>query len=310
MRKFTSTILTTIAALSLQSRAEVCEESPCQDTSQLIDSYRCLIHKAAVVDEDGRRTEEEYAGDKVKPLSAVQNRFAPTGILKCNGSELSAQLTGATDVITTAGHGFVNTDTCRKTTSPESCTFTVKIGSDERVSKISGMVGTGFNCPTPTRPHDDWAVLKIDPPLDGINPYHLPDEPEIKEGIEVTSVSAMARDFVRIDPKTKKKILPKTIEECRSKKAYGIGRTVLLESNCDFGRGNSGGSLLRTINGKDVLVAISVGNRESEEQLRKAERRGTPNTGPYKIDEWATFHVPLNSRFLDTVKKAVGNRSL
>ncbi len=292
------------------TRADECPESECQEPSRLIEAYRCLTHKTGVVDENGRRTEEEFAAEKLKPLTAVQNRFAPTGILKCDGSELTAQLTGSTGVITTAGHGFMDMEKCKAIADPKSCVFTVKIGKSERVSKVSGMQGTGVECPNKNRAIDDWAVLKIDPPLEGITPYDIPESLDIKEGQDVLAVSAQARDFYRIDPKTKKKYLPKSIEECQTKQTHGIQRTSLVESNCDFGRGASGGSLLRVVNGRDTLIGISIANRESETALRQAERRGTPNTGVYQPDKWTTFHVPLNAKFLETVKKAMLDQSI
>ncbi len=276
----------------------------------MLDS-RMIVHKAGVVDENGRRTEEEYAAFKIKPLLAVQNRFAPTGILKCSGSELTAQFTGDINIITTAGHGFADDRNCKKISSPKSCTFTVKSGAVERVSRVTKMVQTGYKCPKLPEASDDWAVLKIDPPLDGITPYEIPAVGvEITDNDDVISVSAMARDFVRIDPKTNKKYLPKTIEECRTKKTYGPDRVLVVESNCDFGKGNSGGSILKVHGGWNVLMAISVGNRESEAQLRAAEKRGTPNIGPYQKNVWTTFHVPVNGEFREAIVKAMNDRSI
>ena len=87
------------------------------------------IIKTAVVDEDGRMTEEEYAAAKGVPPDVVRSRFAATGKLKCGKYEGTAQLTGDNQTITTSAHMFTNRENCQSLVGPESCKFIVKNGS-------------------------------------------------------------------------------------------------------------------------------------------------------------------------------------
>ncbi len=278
--------------------------------SAFSDNYRDLIHQVAVIDENGRRTEEEYAREKSLPLTSVQNRFAATGVLKCGSSRYTAQLTGANDVITTAAHSLVDSKTCRKKSNPENCTFTVKVGESEQVSKVTRLAGIGTQCPEIPQAYEDWAVMKIDPPIRDVNPYDLPTSDEITEGDKVTSVSGGARDFTRVNPRTGQREMVKSIEDCNVKVVTSFRLPANFDSNCDAAQGNSGGSLLKNNGGRDVLIGITTGGHETQQQIDNAVRTGRPSTGRYKAGVWATVHVPLNDEFLRIARSAAGPRSI
>ena len=257
------------------------------------------IHKVAVVEEDGeigRRTEEEYASDHGLPLSVVQNRFAATGVLKCGRIEQTAQLTGSSNVLTTAAHAFIDRKTCKKVAVPESCTFTTKIGSTTRESKVSRLVKSGLECPHSREMYEDWAVLLIDPPINGVTPYKLPGYKEAEEEEKVKAVAVGSDDFVRTI--NGKLLYPKSIEDCRVKKNHKLGRTVLGESTCDISPGASGSAILGEVGGADTILGISV------TQQTKATSSKNKNSGAYKANSWNSFHVPMNGEFLRTVEQA------
>jgi hypothetical protein len=278
--------------------------------SAFSDNYRDLIHQVAVIDENGRRTEEEYAREKGRPLISVQNRFAATGELKCGPTTLTAQLTGANNVITTAAHALVDSKTCRKKSNPENCTFTVKVGDSVQVSKVTRLAGIGTQCPELPQAYEDWAVMKIDPPIRDVNPYDLPTSADITEGESVTAVSAGARDFTRVNPRTARREIVKSIEDCNVKVVTSFNVPAVFDSNCDAAQGNSGGSLLRSNGGRDVLIGITTGSHETQQQIDQAVRTGKPNTGRYSPGSWATVHVPLNDEFLRVVRSAAGSQSI
>jgi hypothetical protein len=277
--------------------------------SGFLDNYRDMIHQVAVIDEDGRKTEEEYAQSKNLPLSRIQNRFAATGTLKCDKNSLTAQLTGASNVITTAAHAFEDLTNCKKRSNPEACTFTVKIGNEERTSKVSSLAARGTSCPNLPLFSDDWAVLKIDPPLTGIDFYQLPTAEEVQTEKDVIAVSAGARDFIRRDSRGRT-INPKSIEDCTVKSVDRSFGALMFQSDCDGAQGSSGGSMLANIRGQDTLLGIASYGNETASMLERALKDGRLNKGTYKKGEWATYHVPVTGRFLRAIENATGGRSL
>lgn len=277
--------------------------------SAFSDNYRELIHQVAVIDENGRKTEEEYARDKNLPLNRVQNRFAATGTLKCDKSVLTAQLTGANNVITTAAHAFVDLSNCNPKSRPESCTFTVNAGNMERTSKVTSLAAKGTSCPNLPLNSDDWAVLKIEPPLADVDFYQVPTPQDIQDGRDVISVSASSDDFIRRDGRGRK-INPKSIEECAIKSIDRNFGALMYQSNCDSSRGSSGGSMLANIRGQDTLLGIHSFSNETVPMLDKALRNGTVNSGSFVKDNWATYQVPVAGKFLHAIESATGGQSL
>ncbi len=123
------------------------------------------VEPAMVVGTSGRKTEEKYAAANFARLSDVQNRFAATGRLNCNGHVLSANLTGANNVVTTAAHGIIEPRKCVTRGKIDKCTFTVKVGNVEKVRSVKRVMATGWQCPGSIESEDDWAVLILDKPL-------------------------------------------------------------------------------------------------------------------------------------------------
>lgn len=267
-----------------------------------------IIHRAAVVDADGRRTEEDYSRAKRQPLSTVQMLFAPTGELRCTGIRLSAQLTGANDLITTAGHALVDDKTCHKRSNPTDCVFTIRIGSMVKRSRVQSMIATGINCPNKPDTYDDWAVLRIHPPITAVNPYKLPDTAEFYPRQQVIFVASHVFDFFRKSSRGEE-YHPKAVEECEIRHIHWwMNQPILLESNCDGGQGASGGSLLTPTDTTPVLIGVTVANDENDAFVELAKNRKRPNSGPWKANAWATYHVPLAGAFLKTILRAIGDR--
>lgn len=288
------------------------------------------IHRIAIVDEDGRMTEEQYAAAKKVSLTEVQNRFAATGRLDCPTSTSSASLVGDNKTVAASGHAFVNQKTCARLNTPTSCKFIVRIGSVERSFRIESMLDTGFKCPQLPEARMDWAVLKLDRPVDGVTPYELPERLETVEYADEVTAVGYPSDFERRDPRTNKSMFRKAIEDCegrRISRAYGV--PSMYRTNCDSWPGNSGGSLLRIpgaysnpagikprkseVSGRDVLMAITRGSDETPEMRARAIKTGKPNKAPFKgepgdqkSDDWATYYVPVKGDFAKAIRRAIG----
>lgn len=265
------------------------------------------LKKTAVIDEDGRMTEEEYARAKAKSVEETRNRFGATGLLNCNGYRGSAQLTGDQMTISTSAHIFIEPRTCHpKNNNPRTCTFTVLTANGEQKAQVSSLVGWGFKCPTKPRGSQDWAVLKLKNPVVGVKAYRLPnrfDHIDVKE--KIIAVNAFNRDFLRKTVTGEKKMV-KSIEECESRFGYREPVKIMyFESTCDSSKGSSGGSILKANSKGDILVGITHGNDESAEERIRSEN-GDIVKKPYKEGEWASYHVAVAGEFLATLRRATG----
>jgi hypothetical protein len=158
----------------------------------------------------------------------------------------------------------------------------------------------GIKCPNPA-PSDDWAILKLETEIKDIQPYGLPGEfDDPIRGTKLISVSAASHDFSRVDKNTGKTIYPKSIEDCAAgviNPRQGSFGAASFESNCDSDHGNSGGSVIRIIDGKPILVGVTSGMITHK----------NPNpTNAYDPSVWADTHVSLSGEFLEKLKLAIG----
>jgi hypothetical protein len=159
-----------------------------------------LLHHVAIIDEDSRQTEAEYARKTGQPLAAVQKRFAATGQVRCaDGSRLSGQLTGKADVVTTAAHGFYDFRSCKiGTRDYSSCTFNAKIRGKQITRRIKSVEATGYDhCVGDPIEGDDWAVVKLDRAIPDIVPYDVNPFGLVYKNETLLSLSAGAINFFR-----------------------------------------------------------------------------------------------------------------
>jgi hypothetical protein len=256
----------------------------------------------------GRRTVEQYAVDKGTAKEIIQDRYAATGLLECNGYKATAQLSGDNSTITTVAHTFVDSNTCKKKPANVSdCTFTVTTSKGKQTVNVSEMFGHGFKCPKRPRDSDDWAVLKLKDPIKGVKPYSLPRSGDgLKKGDKVVSVNAYNNDIFTVNKATGKKKFPKTIEECSDKvNHYDPVEILYFQSTCDLAGGASGGTILKA--DSDVLMAIHKGNLDTDAEVA-AGRDGKSVHKPWVKGQWASYHVLVKGEFLETLRQATGLR--
>ncbi|HCX16617.1 MAG: hypothetical protein CL533_18395 [Afipia sp.] len=270
-----------------------------------------IFESVAIVDEydeEGRYTENEYAIKRGLSVPDVQTRFAATGIITCGKYRGSAQLTGNNDTITTSAHMFTGARDCDPGTPPESCTFTTKKGNDTQTRRISKVVGNGFKCPGKQKTGNDWAVLKLQRPIERVEPYLLPSLSDfyIKTGDKIVSVAGMSIDFHRRHPTTGSKSFPKSIEDCQVGTVYyPLGKFSTFDTTCDFSGGASGGSILRASERGTVLLGINKGNNETLKERENARDNGIVRREKYSAGEYASYHVPVDGEFLKAIERAI-----
>lgn len=270
-----------------------------------------IVESVAIVDEydeEGRYTEEEYATKRGLSVADVQNRFAATGVITCGRYTGSAQLTVTNETITTSAHIFGGCDPDPSRVPPKACTFTTKKGNDIQTRKISEVVENGFKCPSKPRKGEDWAVLKLQRPIERVKPYLLPSVSDfyIKPGDRVISVAATSADFERRAPKTGNKSLPKSIEDCQiGTDYYWNGTLNLFDSTCDISFGASGGSILRASERGDVLLGIHVGMNNKDKDSKNARNNDLVRGENYSAGTFYSFHVPVDGEFLKAIERAI-----
>gem|GEM_PF-4544287 len=276
----------------------------------LVDNVHNMYQPIAIVDENDRRDEVTYARENNLEADVVKKRFSPTGMITCaSGVKATAQVSYKNNVLTTAGHIFVNQADCKETDKPRDCIFRTLIDGKAFVSKIRDSVGNGFaaKCPSLPKRSDDWAVLRLETPLpDGASPYQLADG-NIREEESIIQVSAISKDFYEFNPNTGKRHYPKHIGNCSVKKVYLDNAVpIYFGSNCDIGSGSSGGAVIRMRENQPTLLGITVNKMETEEQEDRASRgrRAVPNQGVYSEGRWATYNVPVAGAFRAAIKRA------
>ncbi len=267
-----------------------------------------LVHNAGVYGEAKRYTYEQYAARKGLGPAAILQRYASTSVLRCNGRQATAQLTGANNIISTAGHLFNDRDTCRKISEAKDCEFSVTTLSGIKKYKVAELLATGSKCPeNGGKFGDDWAVLRLRENVRDVTPYKLPMTGDIpKEDESVVAVSGAARDFFLFDSR-RNKYYPRTIEDCSVKYVRPVsGDGSYAETDCDAAELSSGGSLLRSSKTGDVLIGIHMGSFELAPMLEKALAEKRVNQRPYEHGVWASIYVSVDGKFLKALEEAAG----
>lgn len=261
------------------------------------------VAQVAIFGDDDRRTEEQYARENNMTLAEVQNRYAATGVLTCDRSELTANLTLSNDLIVTSAHGFWGGD-CEKLTKPSACTFTIKIGKVTKKARVKGLVAAGYSCPILPAKADDWAILRLETAIEGVQPYAVARD-LVEEGASAVHVSAITTDGFKDGVRLPR--LTKSIGNCTVHKLYRpyVTRATIFSSDCDFAAGGSGGAVLHESSSGPKLVGVSKGSNERDDQLYNALRVGKAISGPFIERDWAAYHVPLHYEFLEALLKTL-----
>lgn len=282
---------------------------PCAHNSALLQILRLnpnVQNVAAYGDHDGRLTEKEYADLHGKTLESIQQQYAASGQLNCNGLIAEAQLTVKDNIITTASHVLEDLETCQHYANAEQCKFSY-ISKGRRITiPVESLVEKGFRCPGRHSPDLDWAVMKLKSPATGVTPYRLPNENEsyVKKGRKVVAVAEMSIDFQKKDPVSGKITYPRHIEDCEIRDLYGAPPR-LYGDNCSGSKGSSGGSILSDDMESPALLATVSYSLETADEALRAKGSGVPNIRPYEKDVWQNFSVPVDGAFLNAIRKAI-----
>ncbi len=266
------------------------------------------VQQIAVIGEAGRYTFQQYAARKGLSASVIANRYAATGIIVCGNMQASAQLTGASNIITTSAHVFEDEKTCTVVATPSKCVFKISAGTKLLNHKVAARVATGFTCPNNAeiKAGDDWAIVRLEKSVQGVTPYKLPSEGGVLEPDEkVVAVAGASYDFFVTD-RSRNKIFPRTIEDCTVNDIRWVsGEGAFVKTDCDGSLYSSGGSLLRRVYDGDVLIGVFKGTPESREMADEALKENRFNQKIYNVRDWYSIYVSVAGRFLKALESAV-----
>jgi Trypsin-like peptidase domain len=183
----------------------------------------------------------------------MRGRLGATGRLSCPWGTATAFLIGESDLFVTSAHVFVDLDpanprsakgrgkAAKRGAKPSlgasmgdagRCKLTFLLGQGRyRIAKGSLRIGTNLFTEGIHKPWLDWAVGRLDRPVQGVTPYGIGTAP-LSPGAPLVSISQGMGDFI-----------PRV---CSGKllDVAGYRAPVSFTTSCDVGLGASGGPVL------------------------------------------------------------------
>jgi hypothetical protein len=232
-----------------------------------------------------------------------QRRYAATGTLWCHGRDWgSAQVTRQPDVLTSAGHNFIDPKTCMKRADVSDCSFIVEAAGEVASYQLQTVEdGLTANCRSSDR-GDDWAVIKLTNNVQGVTPYMVSEDriKGLRFAGKLTFV-AHSNDFFDLDT-TGEKIIghPKFQIDCAFLSIYPDG---LIGTSCGSGSGASGGSCLDGTDQSSLVGVIVASSQSFADEAKVIQSLSAPDINRYDPMKWATQCRPILGNFLKALNK-------
>jgi hypothetical protein len=232
-----------------------------------------------------------------------QRRYAATGVLWCRGRDWgSAQVTRQQDVLTSAGHNFIDPKTCKKIIDASDCSFIVEAAGESASYQLQEVEnGLAGNCPSSDR-SDDWAVIKLRNKVHGVTPYTVSEDDirKLRLAGKLTFV-AHSNDFFDLDA-TGERIIghPKFQIDCAFLSIYPDG---LIGTSCGSGSGASGGSCLDGTNQTSLVGVIVASTQSHADEAKVVQSLSAPDINHYDPMKWATQCKPILGNFLKALNR-------
>ena len=255
------------------------------------------FHKVMDFYETGGKSEFIHCRSKSKddtPLRVL------CGVMDETGG--SAQVTRQPDVLTSAGHNFIDPKTCMKRADASDCSFMVESAGEAASYQLQEVEdGLTDNCPSSDR-GDDWAVIKLRNKVQGVNPYTVSEDTirGLTFAGKLTFV-AHSNDFFDLDA-TGEKIIghPKFQIDCAFLSIYPDG---LIGTSCGSGSGASGGSCLDGTNQASLVGVIVASTQSYADEAKVIQSLSVPDINHYDPMKWATQCKPILGNFLKALNK-------
>ncbi len=231
---------------------------------------------------NGRKTVEAFVADRGGDIQTIKREHAASGLITCGDAHGAGQLTEAADVVTTAAHVLFDEEGNPRAAS---CFFSIVLdGKPVRTTLNLSTIVAGSKKPYSVQAVHDWAVVKLERPVDGVLPYRLADTVSVNKDVLFAARGHYDWGGGR----------NMSMENCRLQAQLNRGAEGTREFafDCETGDGASGGAVL-TGDDKLQIGAILVGWRS--------------NT-PTKLVPFSPMHynfvVSIEGEFRDAVSNA------
>lgn len=206
---------------------------------------------AVTITNDARATIPDFAKRTGHDAALYETRYAATGIVNCDGTYSTGQLTVRGDIVTTAAHAFYD-QAGRFRGHPDSCVFSITAGGvHHSVPIVFRTLRVGSKAPYRVSPVYDWAVARLARTVPGAKPYRIGAG---APGAPIVMLAHRHRGWVHDGRKA--------IENCILRVAHRVDTRNPREIgiDCSAGEGASGSALM--LRGATTsIVGIYVGWR-------------------------------------------------
>jgi hypothetical protein len=228
---------------------------------------------------NSRRSIEDFAAEQKLDPAELRTRFAGSGLIECGDAHGAGQLTLSNNLVTTAAHVFFNEKGVRRA---KTCFFSIeRHGKETKVPIDLGSIVAGSTNPYGVAAVHDWAVARLNHPVEGVTPYALAEG-----AARNTPVEFVARGH--IDWGEGRKL---SMEKCRLHDQLETGEegTREFSFDCETGDGASGGAVVMRAE-KPAIGAILVGWRSNK---------------PFSAAPFSKFHYNFAVTIEGAFRKAV-----
>ena len=207
-----------------------------------------VVGENGVIGTEGRMLLAQFTLDGVADQQAMRASLAATQSLSCGTGAGSASLIYRNDVVIFSAHELLEDDG-----KPSyNCVFVVtkKEGGFDHYPLLLATLDYGG--PAPKHQvgdawnrgnQNDWAIARLARPVEGIEPYHVPDQPDIgAPGTLVTTVSEATDNWQGPSGK-----LAQNCHIISAEAALASRFPAVMHLNCDVGKGASGSAILRDV---------------------------------------------------------------
>jgi hypothetical protein len=211
------------------------------------------IVPVVVFGRDSRKTVAQFAVEEKSDPTALAHTYAASGLIQCGAAHGAGQLTITDNVITTAAHVFFDEDGHPRA---KTCLFKMeRDGESISVPVDLTSIVAGSTNPYAIAAVHDWAVARLQHPIDGVTPYALADGQHANMPVEF-----VARGHVDWG---EGHLL--SMERCLMHDQLSLGEegTREFSFDCETGDGASGGAVM-TDAAKPTVGAILVGWRSNK----------------------------------------------
>jgi hypothetical protein len=210
-----------------------------------------VVGADGVIGTDDRKLLSEFTIDGVADQAAMRASLAATQWLSCSDGNGSASLIYRKDVIIFSAHELLK-DEAKHSQELDDCVFVVtnKEGKADHYPLLLATLDHGAAAPasqddeTWNRSNQhDWAIARLARPVEGIEPYRLPEQAEVgAPGAAVTTISESTDNWRGANG-----MLAQNCHVIAVEARLANRFPAVMHLDCDVGKGASGSAILQDI---------------------------------------------------------------